>query len=241
MWLTIVLLLATNHRVQGSLVTCAQSDKSITLDVRTRSSVQHFVVSQAPLPAEIARIVGAAYRVDGGCLAAGEQVRLTTDEQGTPYIIEVDGQASDLFGIRPWLVRQVFDRRSQPWGDVDRELFMVSRVLAHYNQQDGGSRSLWLYDRIDRALDTYTSASRASEMYEQFGERRQDIARTLGPVETVYHQLQHADAEPGVVLIKGLPYMVMHPYHSPFIGAWGLFASAVYAPRPGGLMRAYPR
>lgn len=108
----------------------------------------------------------------------------------------------------------------------------ASMLLANHNRMDGGKRTLWMRDRLSRALDTYSSRERAQTMIRRFGDS--GLRETVDPLGKVY--ATHANE---VGLVRGLPYRPADARSAPFVGSWPSFATEVYVERPGGLVKVY--
>lgn len=226
--------------VKGTVTQCVAASGRVSLDVLSSGHSIHFDVEDDDVPRQspaYRAVVATAYSRSGECPANGEQVRITqciACAASAVVAVETGGRGArfDEAKRELWLIRQYFDRESsRPNQYVG--VFAASMMLARYNRIDGGARSLWIRDRLSRALDGYSSVNRGSAMVSRFG--RPEWLATVAPVSAVYGRYKDA-----LGLVKGLPYMPSDPRSSPFVGAWGVFAAEVYVERGNGtLLKAY--
>jgi hypothetical protein len=226
--------------IQGTLNGCRVTDTEIRVDYtapsgRTSIRLIRSDPSLWPSPAH-AEIVGSAFHVQGGCLSDGAPIRVTLCPRCVPVsVVAVERLASRLpqddAPQGPWIVRSYFDRGR---GDEERAaLFMASRVIAQYNRADGGSRSVWIRDRLDRSLFAYSSAARAEAAVEEFG--RPLFRSGIGQLVEIFKRHGTANG-----LVRGLPFMPSDLRAPAFVGAWGQFAAEVFVEHEDGrLTRLY--
>lgn len=224
-------LFHTNEYVEtlATLTDCQHSESGIRIryDAAGTSGVVFVPASQsAQWPSAAYReVVTAEFSIDGKCPPAGEQLRLThcrQCEDSAAIAVERGGRAASFDEHRQtlWIVRHYIDR-TQP-RDAGAALFMVSRVLARYNSTDGGSRSVWIRDRLERSLFAYASRAKATDAIERYG--RPSLLPGVDPLVGIFAARSKATG-----LVKALPYMPRDLRRPAFVGAWGQFALAVFA------------
>lgn len=182
--------------------------------------------------ADYARTVGHLYRVEGACPPAGTPIRVTRCGRctNTAVITVESGVLGKEFAEAParlWIVRQFFDVASHR--DEPIAVSIAAMVLARYDRHANLRPHIWVRDRIEHVLDSYRSADRAATMIARFG--RDDLT---GSVPALVRLVADHRDETG--LVRAFPYIPVNPRSAPFVGAWGMFASAVYLERPGAAL-----
>ncbi len=231
----------------GPILSCHESDGDLTIDVGATEGIVHIKVSDSQLPpwphVSYPNLLPQKYRIAGPCPRTHEYARVTqcTGCQG-PVVDAIElggvGRAFDDTKRQLWVVRQFVD--AVAGGDtgerqlIAADLFMTAMVLARYNRDDRGSRSVWVRDRVERALFTYSTTSRAVAMVERFGNGRKELTDSIKPLRDTYQKYGGQ-----IGLVKSLPYMPEDPRDSPFVGSWGTFASEVYVEDSHGLTRVF--
>jgi hypothetical protein len=224
----------------ASLTDCGISASGARIEYAAsgRAGVVEVPYSQAthwPSPA-YRSLVAAAFAVQGTCPAQGEQLRLThcpRCEQPSTVSVERGGQGPkfDEEQRSLWVVRQFVDRKEPQ--DQHAALFMILRVLARYNRADGGSRSVWIRDRLERSLFAYASAEKAAMAIERFG--RPSLRPGVEPLVRIF-----AARSKDIGLVKALPYMPADPRSPALVGAWGQFPLSVFVETDDGrLLKLY--
>lgn len=216
----------------GRLVECAAGSDGLEVGIDTGSRVLRFALDRSEvaggIPTAHASIVGDRYTIHGPCPAPGGRVAVThcPDCASRPlYAIETSNDADAGEGL--FVTRSFIDRLDLANADDERTaLFVTSMILAKHNRADGRNRTLWLRDTLKRALDAYTSESRAQDMCARFGGRH--LVSAIDQIVAI--AAAHGD-EPG--LVRALPFIPPDPRAAPFVGSWGTFALEIYLEEQG--------
>jgi hypothetical protein len=220
--------------VRGPMTSCSQNGGVISLTLADSKTPIVFQATAQDWPSrDYRRIVVNLYRAAGGCPANGTRLRITRCGACAhePLIsIETDGSSQDFDGdnSRLWVIRQYFDTRSGP--DEPLAVSIASMVLARYNRRDGQRRSLWIRDTMARALNTYLTKDRAFGMIKRFG--RSDLNSGVSALARI--ATKDGDR---LGLMRAFPFIPVDPRASPFVGAWGTFATEVYLEAPNGKLK----
>lgn len=233
--------------VLGTVVSCTRSSNAVGLELLSSGTTVRVDITdkdQQSWPSPAYRtIVGDAYRVEGPCPQPGEHARVflcRRCDHPTVQGIELGGRgaAFDEEKRTLWIIRQFFDRESGRETDQANvneywNYLTASMLLANHNRMDGGSRFLWMRDRLARTLDAYSSDDRAAVMIARFG--RPSFREGIAPIRKIY--AQHSDE---VGLVRGVPYLPADPRSAPFVGSWPSFAMEVYVEQnTGTLLKLY--
>lgn len=215
----------------GNLVDCAITDAGIDLGVETGPGVLRVTLGAAEmvdgLSGDYRRLAGARYTINGPCPAQDDRIVVTHCPgcASRPLFAIETGGASDG-GQRLFVVRSLIDRLDPGAGDRERTaLFVTSMMLARHNRADGRQRTFWLRDKLERALDAYSSERRARDMYSRFGGGH--LSQSTLPLVAI--AARYGDS-PG--LVRALPFIPPDARASPFVGSWGAFALEVYLEGP---------
>lgn len=181
---------------------------------------------------DYARAVEHLYRIDGACPPPGAPIRVTrrgrcTNAGAIAVEFGVAGKEFADASAKLWIVRQYFDVASRR--DDPMAVSIAAMVLARYDRHADGRPTIWVRDTMRRALDTYRTAGRASSMIARYG--RDDLN---GSVPALVHLV--ADHGDEIGLVRAFPYVPVNPRSAPFVGSWGLFASAVYLEHAGAAL-----
>lgn len=216
---------------RGVVASC----KAGTADAAVTVGGEKLILSDANASwpsADYARTVEHLYRIEGACPPPGTPIRVTRCGRcaNTAVIAVEYGVLGKTFADAPaqlWIVRQFFDVASHR--DEPMAVSIAAMVLARYDRHANLRPTIWVRDKIEHVLDPYRSADRAASMIARFG--RNDLK--AGVPALVHIVSDHRD-ETG--LVRAFPYVPVNPRSAPFVGSWGMFASAVYLERPGAAL-----
>lgn len=231
--------------VVGTVASCTVSSNAVVLELSSSGTPVRVEIGekdrQAWPSAAYRAIVGDAYRIGGPCPSSGEHTRVffcTRCDHPVVQGIELGGRGSSFNenARTLWIVRRFFDRKSKQSPDGEYWNYLIgSMLIARHNSTDGKGGTLWIRDRLGRALDAYSSNERAESMVTRFGEAT--FRDAVPSLRATYDR--YADR---VGLVKGTPYRPSDGRGSaPFVGSWPSFALEVYVEeKDGTLSKLYP-